>query len=183
MRPGVVAAFCIAGAALIIVGLYIAHRWILKQQERRYKTTFAARVAETVSLRATRRTLTPDVLAKEFAKIGQDLDEHQNGYITKEALWEFVSSGQAGEMDEKDFNALFAALDVDKNEKVDFLEFCNFLSTCGQEYGAARTMVAEAQKERSYDAAARRVSAASTHFLEKQDVDLEAEEDVDLGAE
>ena len=51
---------------------------------------------------------------------------------------EFMSSGKAGAMDEKDFNALFAALDTDGNGEVDFLEFCTYLSVCGQDIKIAR---------------------------------------------
>ena len=50
------------------------------------------------------------------------------------------SSGKAGKMDQKDSNALFAALYGDNNGKVDFLEFCTFLGVCGEELEVARTM-------------------------------------------
>jgi len=140
LRPVFVAGICIFAALLLVLGLFLAHRWVLARQQKRFRVTFATRVAETISLRPSRRTLTPEMLGKEFAKIDKNLSEEGagTGYITREALWEFVSSGKAGEMNEHDFNALFASLDVDHNGKVDFLEFCNFLSSCGSEFNEAR---------------------------------------------
>jgi hypothetical protein len=58
----------------------------------------------------------------------------KDGYIQKEELWTFVSSGKAGDMNINDFDALFAAMDIDKNGKVDFMEFCAFMSLCGEAF-------------------------------------------------
>mmetsp|Transcript_28437 Transcript_28437/g.66023 ORF Transcript_28437/g.66023 Transcript_28437/m.66023 type:complete len:111 (-) Transcript_28437:53-385(-) len=83
-------------------------------------------------------------------------------------------------MDEHDFNALFAALDVDHNEKVDFLEFCTFLSSCGVEFETALEQrrryshgLRQPGRRRSsaptaaqFEEAARRVSEASQRDIE-----------------
>ena len=46
----------------------------------------------------------------------------ENGMIQKEALWTWVQSGKAGTMTKKDFDALFATMDLDGDGEVSFLE-------------------------------------------------------------
>jgi len=184
LRPSIVAGLCIFLALLLIMALFLAHRYVLRRQQKRFRVTFAARVAETISLRPSRRTLTPDVLGKEFAKIDKALGEG-DGYISKEELWEFVSSGKAGEMEEHDFNALFAALDVDHNGKVDFLEFCNFLSSCGSEFNEARDRMLLANTKstslvhslKNFATAAQHISASASVAHGLEDVQEQEEED------
>jgi Ca2+-binding EF-hand superfamily protein len=59
-------------------------------------------------------------MAVQFKKIDA---RTPNGWIPKDELWEFLSSGQAGELSEL---ALFT--DADDNGYVDFVEFCAFLA-------------------------------------------------------
>mgnify|MGYP000403906722 CR=1 FL=1 len=70
-------------------------------------------------------------MADEFRRIDQNSED---GLISRKALWGFLSSGKAGEMNESDFNALFAAIDLQKKGKVDFLEFCTFMAGCHEDF-------------------------------------------------
>eukprot|EP00540_Astrosyne_radiata_P022821 CAMPEP_0116832214 /NCGR_PEP_ID=MMETSP0418-20121206/5770_1 /TAXON_ID=1158023 /ORGANISM="Astrosyne radiata, Strain 13vi08-1A" /LENGTH=161 /DNA_ID=CAMNT_0004461555 /DNA_START=329 /DNA_END=814 /DNA_ORIENTATION=+ len=115
--------------------MYAIHLYLVAKQAKRYRVLFAQRIAETVSVRASTRSLTPEALANEFRRIDTDA---QDGKLSKDELWGFISSGKAGEMDQKDFDALFAAVDLDKNGTVDFLEFCAFMGKCDEEYRAAQ---------------------------------------------
>mmetsp|Transcript_26220 Transcript_26220/g.60923 ORF Transcript_26220/g.60923 Transcript_26220/m.60923 type:complete len:214 (-) Transcript_26220:297-938(-) len=112
------------------------HVYLIRQQASRNRAMFARRIAETIDMRASVRNLTPDALAREFRRIDEGVS--RDGKISKEELWEFVSSGKAGEMDQRDFDALFAAMDLDHNGDVDFVEFCAFLGKCDAEYRAVR---------------------------------------------
>jgi hypothetical protein len=154
VKSGAIAGFTIAGIVLLIALLYGLHVWRTKQQEHRYKTKFAKRMADTISLRASMRQLTPEALASEFKKIDS---ETEGGYISKEGLWAFLSTGKAGELSESDFNALFAAIDLDQSGTVDFLEFCTFMGKCSDEYRSAR-----ANRGSIADRASRRISVADT---------------------
>jgi hypothetical protein len=129
--------------------------------------------------------LTPEALAEEFERIDTGLHDGDgagaDGYISREELWDFLSSGKAGEMNQKDFNALFEALDTDGNGKVDFLEFCSFLSMCGEEFQVAREdhFAADTKKARrgsttnnsqQFQKIAKRISLASSKHLSVEDL-------------
>jgi hypothetical protein len=154
VESGAIAGFIVAGIVLLIAALYALHAWRSQQQARRYKTIFAKRIADTINVRGSMRLLQPEALASEFKRIDS---ESQNGSISKEALWTFMSSGKAGEMSESDFNALFAAIDLDQSGSVDFLEFCTFMGQCSDEYRSAR-----ADRGSVADRASRRISVADT---------------------
>jgi len=136
VKGSVIAGFTVAGVVLLVIILYGVHLYLVYAQVNRYRARFARRIAETIDVRASVRNLTPDALAREFERIDEGVSK--DGKISKEELWEFIASGKAGEMDQKDFDALFAAIDLDRNGEVDFVEFCAFLGQCDNEYRAAR---------------------------------------------
>lgn len=134
VKPGAIAGFTIAGIVLLVVAGYLFHSWSLKQQAKRYRTKFAQRVAETIQVRQSARSLSPSNLADEFKRI----DKENDRFISKEAMKDFLNSGKAGEISDSDFEALWAVLDADKSGAVDFLEFCAFMGKCHEDYNAAR---------------------------------------------
>jgi hypothetical protein len=131
VKSGAIAGFTVAGIVLLIAALYTLHVVKSRQQKQRYKTKFARRIAGNIDRTKSMRQLTPEALGREFKKIDS---EHPGGNITKEGLWNFLSTGKAGDISESDFNSLFAAIDLDNNGTVDFLEFCTFMGQCSDEY-------------------------------------------------
>jgi hypothetical protein len=170
VKPGAVAGFIIAGIVILTAGLYLIHLYLAAQQAKRYRTIFAMRIADTIQVRKSMRSLTPEILAKEFKQIDS---QTQDGQITKEELWAFLSTGAAGELNQSDFNALFAAIDTDKSGYVDFLEFCTFMGNCHEEYAAARTT--RGDRMNAMDRTSRRLSIA--------DIAVSAGEDMAGGEE
>jgi hypothetical protein len=164
VKSGAIAGFTVAGIVLLMAALYALHAWTAQQQARRYKAKFAKRIADTIDVRGSMRQLRPEALASEFKRIDS---ESQDGSISKEALWTFMSSGKAGELSESDFNALFAAIDLDQNGSVDFMEFCTFMGQCSDEYRSART-----NRGSVADRASRRMLVADTSARRLSTVDL-----------
>jgi len=158
VKPGVIAGFVIAGVVLLVAVLYAIHRYLVAQQAKRYRITFAKRIADTINVQSSVRSLSPEALAEEFKQIDSKV---QDGKLSKDELWEFISSGKAGEMDQRDFDALFAAMDLDKSGSVDFLEFCAFMGKCHDEYENARAGESRVVARRSIVA-----QSASRHRLQ-----------------
>uniref|UniRef100_A0A7S2EWM9 EF-hand domain-containing protein n=1 Tax=Trieres chinensis TaxID=1514140 RepID=A0A7S2EWM9_TRICV len=136
VKGGVIAGFTVLGVALLCIGAYLVHRREMELQSMRIRDRFATRICQNMSLKQSIRQLPPDALAEEFKRI--DGEGTLDGKISRQELWDFISSGKAGEMSESDFNALFVAMDADGNGEVDFLEFCSFMGHCDKEFREAR---------------------------------------------
>lgn len=160
VKPGVIAGFTVAGVLLQLGIVYMVHRWLVARQASRYRAAFANRIAQTISVQKSMRSLTPELLANEFRKIDSGTPD---GKIDKEELWEFLSTGKAGDINTSDFNALFAAIDTDRSGTVDFVEFCSFMGQCHDEYVHARANRGSIHEKRMSVStnAARRISSVA----------------------
>ena len=134
MKPGPIAGFTILAIVVVAIVGFLLHRRSVKSQKKRLRKKFAQQVAKRVDLRGSVSQLNPTDLLAEFKRIDQSVvGGTTDGFISREELWEFVSSGKAGEISEKDFNLLFDSMDVKGRGKVNFVEFCAFMSSCGDE--------------------------------------------------
>jgi Ca2+-binding EF-hand superfamily protein len=158
LTPRAIAGFTAVAAVVSLVLLFIYHMVRLKNQQVRYKKLFARRVMENVQIRHSIQQLNYEALAEEFKRMDRDITGKEDGFISKSELWVFFSSEKAGEISESDFNALFAAMDLNNSGKVNFTEFCGFLSTCGAEIDE---LIAERPLSgtETLDRAARRISS------------------------
>ena len=126
---GSVTAGFIAGVTIpsIIVALaiiYFIHSYRFKKQRDRINTHVTSAVFENMSFDPTVETdLSPKALEREFSRIDKD----KGGLVSKEEMWNFVSTGRAGEMERNDFNLLFKIVDIDGNGSIDFMEFCTYM--------------------------------------------------------
>jgi hypothetical protein len=77
----------------------------------RYRDSYASYSALLVT--------SPAELELEFKKI----DTNNDGTLTKKEMRSFLSK-----MDERDFDAMFAAIDIDGSGTVEFTEFCAFVA-------------------------------------------------------
>jgi hypothetical protein len=160
MKPGPIAGFTILAIFVVAIIGYFFHRRSVKSQKKRLRKQFAQQIAKRVDLRGSISQLTPTDLLAEFKRIDQSVKGGtSDGFISREELWEFVSSGKAGEMSEKDFNLLFDSMDIKGRGKVNFVEFCAFMSSCGEEiHELAKEEKEGYSRDEKLDAASRRIS-------------------------
>ena len=135
MKPGAVAGFTILGLMVGAVLGYFAWRHAMRKKKARYQRLFVHRIAKEIKFNPTGSIKSSEEdLIQAFKKI----DVSEDGYIEKEELRAFLSSESmtgSGTIDkaiisDSDLNALFAALDPNGRGKVNFLDFCTFLSEC-----------------------------------------------------
>jgi len=162
VKAGPIVGFCVLGFALVLFAIYLLVRHRTKQQEHRFRGHFVRTMCTRISVRQSVGAISPDALAKEFAKIDS---VQNNGYIDKDELWAFVQTGKAGEMSEDDFGALFSAMDMQGRGKVSFVEFCTFLSGCGDQFDEAYEEKNTLDKEHLMKNNARRLSRLSQMHL------------------
>jgi hypothetical protein len=160
MKTGAVAGFTILGLAVFATVAYVFHMRSIKKQKKRLRKVFARQVAKRVDLRGSVSQLNPNDLASEFKRIDKGIKEggSADGYISKEELWDFVQSGKAGDISEKDFDALFEAMDIQNRGKVNFVEFAGFMSECADE---VREIAKETPKNTGRMSPEERLQAAS----------------------
>ena len=162
MKPGAIAGFCILGLAIVAAVAYVLHVRSVKRQKKRLRKVFALQVAKRVDLRGSVSQLNPADLAAEFKRIDKGIKEDgsADGFISRDELWDFVSTGKAGEISEKDFNTLFDTMDAKGRGKVNFVEFCAFMSSCSEEVREV-TQEEKKQGKRSNRGAEARLTKAS----------------------
>jgi hypothetical protein len=122
IKGGAVAGIVLACAAVVVIASYGVFAYKLKQQAKRNKIMFCLAVGNNIRLRG---SVTPEKLQQEFKRIDEAQDS--DGKISKAELREFLLSGKIGEINEKDFDALWNVMDADGSGDVDFLEFCSYL--------------------------------------------------------
>ncbi|KAL7553152.1 hypothetical protein ACHAWF_018054, partial [Thalassiosira exigua] len=132
MKEGWIALFVIIGGVFFGAVAFFLHRKAANDQKRRYKEHFVRGIARNITISETAGMVSPEELKKEFDHIDAD----GGGTISKDELKMFVSSGKVDEISDKDFEALWCAIDIDNSGEVDFVEFLSFLGSCGAEFEA-----------------------------------------------
>jgi len=121
LNGGGIALVVVLSLLVVVTGVYFFKRHMDEKQRKRYQVHFAAIAVERLGHVGHLAQLEPHELEKEFMRMDDGL-KSKNGMIQKEALWTWVQSGKAGTMTKKDFDALFATMDLDGDGEVSFLE-------------------------------------------------------------
>jgi hypothetical protein len=176
MKPGPIAGFTILAIVIVALIGYFLHWRSVKSQKKRLRKKFAQMIAKRVDLRGSTSQLNPNQLLEEFKRIDKSVKGGtSDGFISREELWKFVSSGKAGEMTEKDFNFLFDSMDIKGRGKVNFVEFCAFMSSCGEEINElAREEKEGYSRDEKLYAASRRISTRKLDVVGGQQEDTPA---------
>ena len=117
MKGGFIALFVIIGGLIFGTGAFLLHRKSMNKQKKRYKEHFVRGIARNITIAPSAGMVSAEQLKKEFDHIDKD----KGGTISKDELKKFVESGKIGEMDKKDFDAMWSALDADGSGEIDFV--------------------------------------------------------------
>jgi hypothetical protein len=178
VNAGAIAGFTILGVAILVLALYLWHVHRMKQAkartEQRMRKRFVLNVARRITIVPSPSQIPVEKLEAEFDHI----DKNKGGTIEKEELRTFLNEGKLGQVSDSDFEALWSAMDVDGTGEVDFLEFCTFLSGCGQEFDDVFTQVESMSKQERMEYLSRRFSGAAdslsaSEMKQVEDVDVE----------
>ena len=153
VNVAVVTGVLVGSVGLILVVLTIAHVLRLKQQEQRYKRRFVEQIARNIEIGPSPGLITPEKLAQEIQHIA-----HGKGFICKQDLQQWMNDIKLTFLSERDFDALWDAMDIRRTDQVDPIEFLLFLSACGPQFEQVYHHHASLPKTERLKLAARRLS-------------------------
>jgi hypothetical protein len=121
----------IALGCLAFVGLaaVILHQIQMKRQENRYKKRFVEQIARNIEIGPSPGTIPPPKLSEQIMHISK-----HKGIIGKEDLRQWLLDIKMTFISDKDFNALWNAMDIGDRGYVDPVQFIVFLSACGPQF-------------------------------------------------
>jgi len=170
MKGGFIALFVVLGALVFGVAAYLLHRKVAEDQKRRYKEHFVRGIARNITIADSAGKVSPEELKKEFDHIDSD----GGGTISKDELKTFVDSGKVGTISDKDFEALWHAIDIDNSGEVDFVEFLSFLGGCGTEFDSVNQEQKTMTKEQRMKYASQRLSTRALQIPKDDEGDEES---------
>ncbi|EJK61780.1 hypothetical protein THAOC_17670 [Thalassiosira oceanica] len=155
LTAGGVVLIALCCAALVLGVAFLVFRKLSEDQKYRYKTNFVRGIAMNITIAPTAGMVDAEQLKKEF----DFMDKDGGGTICKKELKAWLDSGKAGDISDKDFQALWSAIDVDNSGEVDFVEFIGFLGSCGTQFDAVNKEQRAMTKEQRMNYASQRLSA------------------------
>ena len=84
-------------------------------------------------------TRTVYTYSQTHPKMFKTIDDDGNGNIDKDEMKKLVEEACVANMSERDYNVLFASIDLDENGTLDFVEFCAFFASINVEEGNDET--------------------------------------------
>lgn len=130
-----------------------------RQNERRLKSRFVRQVARNISIASSPNRLSADDIAKEIQHISGGA---AGGAVSKSALKTWLDDGKLGLLSDKDFELLWYSLDTDNSGTIDPVEFCTYLSGCGEAFEEVHKEQKAMSKEEKIMFASRRLSVVKS---------------------
>lgn len=153
---------CLAGLVLLFLFL---HRRRMVHQERRYKKRFVQQIARNIDIGPSPGSIPPRKLSEQIMHISK-----HKGFIGKEDLRQWLLDIKMTFISDKDFDALWSAMDIENTGQVDPVQFIVFLSACGPQF------------EEVYNEQAGTYSTVSVLFILHPVLDLPKNERLKLAA-
>jgi hypothetical protein len=151
--PGVVVGIVVGVVAFVLLVSTVIYKYKLGQQEQRYKKRFVQQIARNINIGPSPACIPVDKLAEQVSHIG---DEH--GVITKPDLLQWMLDVKLEFISNRDFDALWAAMDPDNQGEVNAIDFFVFLSACGNQFEQVYREQQSMSKTERLKWAARRLS-------------------------
>lgn len=152
---GVLAGFLVASFTVLVLAVVIVlQQNLIEKQKEHSRLVVLARIVEAMNIQPSPNMV---LSAKALKREIESIDTNEDGFITREELWKWISSGKIGTIDEKDFNILFNVMDIDDSGMIDFSEFFQFIANSGDEMA---TVVATIKHASSQDYGERMSRAA-----------------------
>lgn len=127
---GAIAMFVVIGVLGFSIIAYSIHKYILGKQKKRIQLHMVRGIAQNITIASSAGQMDGEALLKEF----EHMDKDKGGTISKEEMKDWMADGKLGEISDKDFDALWVAMDTDSSGEVDFVEFASYLSGCGEAF-------------------------------------------------
>eukprot|EP01083_Nonionella_stella_P002333 6731_1 len=111
-----------------ILILYVIYTRFLEHRENRLKDEMLRSIANTMGLTKKRQ-----LKHKDLKKMYDMIDDDNNGILEKSEVRSLIDEAGVNSMSEKDYDILFAAIDLDGDGTLDFMEFCAFFASISVE--------------------------------------------------
>ena len=127
--PATLALIVVGSVLLVAMASFVFYKVKLHRQEIRYKKRFVQQIARNISIGPSPNSIPVDKLAEEVQHIG-----NKDGIITKAELMKWMLDVKLEFISDRDFDALWDAMDIDHNGVVNAIDFFVFLSACGDQF-------------------------------------------------
>jgi len=107
-----------------ILILYVIYTFFLEHREKRLKGEMLRSIANSMGL-----TKSKQLKRKDLKKMYDMIDDDCNGVLEKSEVRSLIDEAGIDSMSEKDYDILFAAIDLDGDGTLDFMEFCAFFAS------------------------------------------------------
>lgn len=157
LSAGAIAGVVLGSVTLVVIlPLYLVYTILLRRQKARYKKRFVQQLARNIAIGPRPGSIPPEKLSEQIIHIGQGKET-----ISKEDLAKWMLDIKMDFISDKDFDALWHAIDIDDSGQVDAIEFIVFLSACGPEFERVYREQESLPKTEKLKLAARRLSNLS----------------------
>lgn len=158
LSNGGIVGIVIGAVVAVAIPFALWHMFAIRRQQKRYRKRFVQQIARNIEIGRRPGCISPEKLSAEIQHIGQGKD-----CISKADLSKWIHDIKMNFISERDFQALWNAMDVDGTGEVDAVEFVVFLSACGPEFEEVYEEIEKLPKLERLKLAARRLTNLASH--------------------
>lgn len=107
-----------------IIIMYVIYTRFVEHREKRVKGEMVRSIADSMGV-----TISKKLKRKDLEKMFNMIDDDANGILDKSEVRSLMDEAGVNNMSDKDYDVLFAAIDLDGDGTWDFTEFCAFFAS------------------------------------------------------